>query len=210
VPRIKAKTVVEHRAAQRRALLDAARELVLEGGPSALSFGELADRTGLARPSVYEYFKTRADLVAALMDEELPRWRSEIEVKLVGVRDPEERIRAFVGAHLELVAAGRHDVAFALGGGDADPATREQIDARHREALSLLADAVASLGLPVETVLPLIGACLSTASAVVRGRPTRQTIPTIVDFVCGGVRAAVASRAPRRSSSPRRVRSRGA
>jgi Bacterial regulatory proteins, tetR family len=39
------------------------------GGVASLKFSELADRTGLARPSVYEYFKTKGDLVVALVEE---------------------------------------------------------------------------------------------------------------------------------------------
>ncbi|HEY3478988.1 MAG TPA: helix-turn-helix domain-containing protein, partial [Streptomyces sp.] len=48
--------MAEHRTMQRRALLDAARSLLTEGGTEALTFPALAERTGLARSSVYEYF----------------------------------------------------------------------------------------------------------------------------------------------------------
>ena len=51
---------------QRAALLDAARSLLSEGGTDALTFPALAERTGLARSSVYEYFRSRAAVVEEL------------------------------------------------------------------------------------------------------------------------------------------------
>src|SRR5690606_19635538 len=56
MPRITAPTVAEHRKAQQRALLDAAREILAETGRPP-TFTALAERAGMARPSVYEYFR---------------------------------------------------------------------------------------------------------------------------------------------------------
>ena len=69
MPKISAPTVAEHRARQRAALLDAARVLLEEQGYPALTFGALADRTGLARPTVYEYFGSKDDLMVARSEE---------------------------------------------------------------------------------------------------------------------------------------------
>lgn len=50
----------------RRRLLDAAREIVAELGPEALSISEVARRAGLNRSTVHTHFATRAALVAAV------------------------------------------------------------------------------------------------------------------------------------------------
>jgi AcrR family transcriptional regulator len=70
--------VAEHRTMQRDALLDAARSLLSEGGTEALTFPALAERTGLARSSVYEYFRSRAAVVEELCAVDFPVWAAEV------------------------------------------------------------------------------------------------------------------------------------
>jgi AcrR family transcriptional regulator len=108
MPRIAAPTVAEHRARQREALLDAAEELVLAGGFEALTFAALGERTGLARPSLYGYFRSRDDVVVALCERELPRWLDEVGRAMAEAGGVEDRVAAYVERQLELAAAGRH------------------------------------------------------------------------------------------------------
>lgn len=50
----------------RERLLDAARDLIAERGPDALSISEVARRSGLNRTTAHAHFATRADLIAAV------------------------------------------------------------------------------------------------------------------------------------------------
>src|SRR5215469_16373534 len=50
----------------REALLDAARELITEGGFDALTMAAAAERAGVSRRAAYLHFTTRAELVTAL------------------------------------------------------------------------------------------------------------------------------------------------
>jgi AcrR family transcriptional regulator len=52
----------------RAALLDAARALLEEHGPAALTMGATAERAGVSRRSVYLHFATRGELLVALYD----------------------------------------------------------------------------------------------------------------------------------------------
>ena len=52
----------------RAALLDAARALLEEHGPTALTMAATAERAGVSRRAVYLHFATRADLLVALFD----------------------------------------------------------------------------------------------------------------------------------------------
>jgi AcrR family transcriptional regulator len=52
----------------RAAVLDAARALLEEHGPTALTMAATAERAGVSRRSVYLHFATRADLLVALYD----------------------------------------------------------------------------------------------------------------------------------------------
>ena len=81
MPRIRAATVAEHRAVQRRLLLDAAREIVGETGRRP-TLAAVAARVGLARPSVYEYFSSPDELLAALVEDITPRWAGRVNAEM--------------------------------------------------------------------------------------------------------------------------------
>ena len=50
-------------------ILEAARRITAERGPEALTVSEVAHQAGLNRTTAYQHFRTRDDLVAAVMDE---------------------------------------------------------------------------------------------------------------------------------------------
>ncbi|MCD2106478.1 TetR/AcrR family transcriptional regulator [Rhodococcus erythropolis] len=111
MPRIDAPTVVEHRAAQRRALLDAAHALLSEAPDRPPGLGEVAAKAGLARSSVYHYFRSREDLLSAVVEDMFPRWNDKIVEAMAGADDP---VWAYVEANLQLVADGEHAIVGAL------------------------------------------------------------------------------------------------
>ena len=51
---------------RRAQLLDAAAGVLVDKGASAMTVGEVAERAGLAKGTVYLYFETKEDLVAGL------------------------------------------------------------------------------------------------------------------------------------------------
>lgn len=114
MPKIQAPTVAEHRAAQRAALLDAARALLSEETERAPSLAAVARRAGLARSSVYAYFKSRDDLLDALIVDTFPRWSAYVRQQMGKARTPGDRVLAYVNANLRLVARGDHALARAL------------------------------------------------------------------------------------------------
>lgn len=146
MPKISAPTVAEHRARRLRALLEAARGLVAEQGPDALTLTALAARAGLSRPGVYEYFRSRDDLVAAMVKDELPRWIEELERQARRYADPADRIGAFVRTQLHMISDGRHAAAVVLAGHALDHAAQEQVMAEHARLLAPLVEALTDLG----------------------------------------------------------------
>lgn len=146
MPKIRAATLVEHRRLQRAALLDAARSLLTEGGVDALTFPTLAARTGLARSSVYEYFRSRADVVEQLCELDFPLWAAEIEAGMASCDTALGRIEAFVRGQLTLAGDPRHRAIVALSTLELDDAARERIRAAHTGLLTLVVDALRELG----------------------------------------------------------------
>ncbi|MBZ4016161.1 TetR/AcrR family transcriptional regulator [Streptomyces purpurogeneiscleroticus] len=131
---------------QRDALLDAARTLLSEGGTEALSFPALAERTGLARSSVYEYFRSRAAVVEELCAVDFPVWAAEVEAAMERVETPEDKIEAYVRQQLALVGDRRHRAVVAISAGELDAGAREKIRAAHGGLIAMIVEALGALG----------------------------------------------------------------
>ncbi|MFE2192052.1 TetR/AcrR family transcriptional regulator [Streptomyces olivaceus] len=138
--------MAEHRSMQRAALLDAARSLLSDGGTEALTFPALAERTGLARSSVYEYFRSRAAVVEELCAVDFPVWAAEVEAALEGEPSPEAKVEAYVRKQLELVGDRRHRAVVAISASELDAGAREKIRAAHGGLIAMIVEALAEMG----------------------------------------------------------------
>jgi AcrR family transcriptional regulator len=168
LPRISAPTVAEHRAAQRGALLDAARAILAEDSGQAPSLAAVASRAGLARSSAYEYFRSRQDLLDALIADVFPRWSARVSDAMGAARTPAEQVLAYVDANLRLVADGEHAVARAL----AAVAPGQHLDASsqamHEQLSTPLLEALTALGLPdPATTADMISSIVYAASRLI-------------------------------------------
>lgn len=147
MPKIRAATVIEHRSMQRDALLDAARALLACGGMNALTFSALAERTGLARSSVYEYFRSRGAVVEELCRRDVPVWAREIESAMAAASGPAGRVEAFVRSQLTFVLDDRHRAVVAISAQELDAASRDEIRAAHGHLTEMVVEALTELGL---------------------------------------------------------------
>ena len=113
MPRIQAPTVVEHQAQQRRVLLDAARALLTETG-EVPRMGEVGRRAGLARSSVYQYFGSADELLAAVVADVFPEWAGMVLDRVASAATPGARVWAYIEANVDLFAGSQQAVAQAL------------------------------------------------------------------------------------------------
>lgn len=131
---------------QRAALLDAARSLLSDGGTEALTFPALAERTGLARSSVYEYFRSRAAVVEELCAVDFPVWAAEVEAAMEREATPEGRVEAYVRRQLDLVGDRRHRAVVAISASELDAGAREKIRAAHGGLVAMIVEALGETG----------------------------------------------------------------
>lgn len=131
---------------QRASLLDAARSLLSEGGTEALTFPALAERTGLARSSVYEYFRSRAAVVEELCAVDFPVWAAEVEVAMQQADTAEGKVEAYVRQQLQLVGDRRHRAVVAISASELDAGAREKIRAAHGGLIAMIVEALGELG----------------------------------------------------------------
>jgi AcrR family transcriptional regulator len=91
-----------HHGDLRRVLLDAALQLIGEGGAEAVSVREAARRAGVSPGAPFRHFPSRDALMQAVAEEAQRRFRTEIEAALAGAPagDPLGRFRCLGLAYL--------------------------------------------------------------------------------------------------------------
>ena len=91
-----------HHGDLRRVLIDAALQLVGEGGPDAVSVREAARRAGVSPGAPFRHFPSRDALMNAVAEEAQRRFRAEIEAALskAPASDPLGRFRCLGLAYL--------------------------------------------------------------------------------------------------------------
>lgn len=104
MPRIKAASIDEHKALTRRQILAATRELLAENESADLNLADLAAIAEIGRTTIYEYFRDRDDLIATLVETELPSVVADLMGKVGSVREPAERLLRLAELTVEFVA----------------------------------------------------------------------------------------------------------
>jgi AcrR family transcriptional regulator len=115
------RTQEERRAVTRAALLDAALEILVEHGYEGTTTGRVSERAGLSRGAHQHHFGTRAELLAAALEELALRRGEDIRREVASLPAGDERIEQaldaiwgwFTGplfqASIDLAAAARTD-----------------------------------------------------------------------------------------------------
>ena len=165
MPRIDAPTVAEHRAGRRRALLDAALTILAED-PDGLTLAAVGRRAGLARPTVYEYFGSREDLLAAVVADVFPQWAARVLAHVDAEATAGARVWAYVEANVELFAGAEQAVARALRRVVDPEVLRDPMHGFHVQLQQPLLAALAELGEPrPEEAAELVNALVLRAAA---------------------------------------------
>jgi AcrR family transcriptional regulator len=145
LPRITAPTVAEHREQQLRAVLDSARAILGETR-AAPTLAATAERAGLARSSIYRYFASAEELLAAVVADVFPEWAGKVRQRVEEASTPGEKVWAYICANVDLFASSEQDVASALSE-VADPhLLRQPMEAFHAELQRPLLAALADHG----------------------------------------------------------------
>lgn len=140
MPRIRAASIDEHKALTRRALLDAAYELIDEAGTAEVALGEIALAAGVGRTTLYDYFSDRDDLIAALVEEELPVVIADLIDEVDADLPIGEQLAGLATRTVEFVATDRvYGVILHREVGRMGLAAQERIRASHADLASTMA-----------------------------------------------------------------------
>jgi len=146
MPRIGTKTLAQHRDWRRNQLIDAAASIAMESGGAAVTVAAVAQRAGLSRTSVYEYFGSGSELVADLVIDELHSFAQTLNIAVAECRDAQCIITCWIKGALTYIADGRHLLAKALNATAVPQSRTQQIGTAHRALMAPLVKAVTDLG----------------------------------------------------------------
>jgi len=147
MPRIETETLAEHRDWRRNQLIEAAASIAMESGGAAITVAAVAQRAGLSRTSVYEYFGSGSELVADLVIDELGSFAQILNTAVVDCTDAQCVVTCWVKGALTYIADGRHLLAKALNASAMPQSRTQQIGMAHRALMAPLVRAVTDLGI---------------------------------------------------------------
>ncbi len=77
---------LEHKEQRRAVILSVARQLAESSPFAAITMNQVAERAGLAKGTLYLYFKTKEELILALLEEELDVWFALVDDRIEHLR----------------------------------------------------------------------------------------------------------------------------
>lgn len=146
MPHIETPTLAQHRDWRRAQLIEAAAAIAIESGGGAVTVAAVAQRAGLSRTSVYEYFSSGSDLVADLVIDELRTFASVLQSAVGECDEPYECIELWISGALQYIADGRHLLAKALNAATLPQERSHSIGTAHRALLAPLNKALTQIG----------------------------------------------------------------
>lgn len=171
----------------------AGNDLVLTGGPRAVTMTAVAARAGLSRTAVYEYFASTEDLLAAVLGERMTAWTADVERELSSALSPQDKIATYVRVSLELIKDGSHGLLVLLSAETLPAHVRRQLSELHATLAAPLSSAVGELGVPdVDLATRYVqGVVEAAARRVQPGQDIQSETLPATGFAIAGVRALV-------------------
>ncbi len=86
----------KQRGQTRDDIIEAARTLFYQRGYASTSFSDIVSQTGIQRGNIYHYFKTKDDILDAVIDQSAGEYRAALSAWDRELSDPRDRLRRFV------------------------------------------------------------------------------------------------------------------
>jgi AcrR family transcriptional regulator len=193
MPRIQTNSLAAHRDWRRNQLIEAAAAIALESGGAAITVAAVAQRAGLSRTSVYEYFASSADMAADLIIDELDSFADELSRAIKDESDPVAALSIWIKSSLTYIADGRHLLAKALNSVDLPRERGVAIASAHRAMLAPLQKNLLAIGLSdTSQALALLQSATDVATKrIENGNDAEREIVATTAFCIAGIRALI-------------------
>ena len=193
MPKINTEKLAQHREWRRQQLIDAAAAIALESGGAAVTVASVAERAGLSRTSVYEYFASSAELTADLVIDELNGFVNALTDAIKNPENPELAIEQWITAALRYIADGRHLLAKALSATDTPKDRAAEIGAAHRALLVPLRNSLTSMKIKdISQAMALLQGATDVATKRIEGgADANLEIATTTAFCIAGLKGLI-------------------
>lgn len=91
----------------RREILRAAARLFQERGYDATSMQDIASTLNFSKAALYHHFESKEEILFQIMSYGMDIFEEKVLAAVAAIADPEERLRACLERHVELVLGGR-------------------------------------------------------------------------------------------------------
>lgn len=132
MPRIWDDTVAGHKDKLRRSVVDAAVALVAERGRTDVSMSAIAERAGIGRATLYNYFPDVDHILAAYVVGQFDQQHAALDQRLADLDDPLVRLRASLELVVTYFASAAHRTASPIGLDTFGPETQALVDVATR------------------------------------------------------------------------------
>ncbi|ATQ40911.1 TetR/AcrR family transcriptional regulator [Caulobacter mirabilis] len=186
------------KVANRRAILDAAREVFAELGYEAATVRDIIRRTGLASGTFYNYFRSREEVFEALADDGAARFRPILRACWEASNTFEGYLRAAIQAYFDFMADEHENWLAGRPPGERHPHVRvktPEIERVFLEVRGAFAQVMEAGGAPRVDADYLSAACIAVAREVGDKMMERRPIDTVgatdfaVKLILGGIPA---------------------
>ena len=208
MPKIWGETVADHKDRLRATIVDAAVELVAERGRADVTMSAVAERVGIGRATLYNYFADVDEILASYVVGQFDRQHAVLDERLADVIDPLEELRISLDLVIGYFATAEHREASPIGIDTFGPGSQQRVDAAQRgfrDRLAVLLARATEAGLiradldPVFTVDALNHLLAAGREAALRGdRPPTEIADAIYRLFVDGAGTTKARRRTRR------------
>ena len=105
--------LLKFRENRRMELIEAASKVLKKNGIHGLKVKDVADRMNIGRGTLYEYIKTKNDILFIVMEDALKRSIQELREKTNGISDPLLKLKKAIHVHL-CIASKNPEILWAL------------------------------------------------------------------------------------------------
>lgn len=166
-------------------ILDATLAEIIEGGIDSVSMQKIAQRCGLTRTAIYQYFSSVDDVFAELVINDMADLVNEIDQKVSQFSDPYEQVRIWVHYSLAHLSTGEHAYIRKLSERTMPEAKRGLIRALHGQFMfGLFAPVEQIRPKDSESVCAFIAATVNAAATRIEsGQPFAVEAHAVEEFI---------------------------
>jgi AcrR family transcriptional regulator len=186
---VNAIALADHRARRRRDVVDNATELLVRGGPAAVTPAAVATATGLASHSVSRFFETTDELIAAAVEELFIRDLTSITLSINAAgTNPVAQLEAYVRTVIAAAVKGHlHGNLTAME--VLPPNHQERLMDLHEELnrpLVLIVQRLESTDPECDSAM-VLGVISSASQLVLAGEPKEHVVARTMKFLRGAL-----------------------